>query len=86
MSVSVQINAAANDGFQIIRKWFFSRAGDWTDEEVLIYEVRNGIKDKAIEPMEAYRKCHDRETFIQACKKAGIPFDPRKDGEEKAEA
>ena len=44
------------------------------------------IKDKAIEPMEAYRKCHDRETFIQACKKAGIPFDPRKDGEEKAGA
>ena len=40
------------------------------------------IKDKAIEPMEAYRKCHDRETFIQACKKAGIPFDPRKEREE----
>lgn len=49
MSVSVQINTTENDGFQIIRKWFFSRAGDWTDEEVLIYEVRNGIKDKAIE-------------------------------------
>ncbi|MDE3244786.1 MAG: Flp pilus assembly complex ATPase component TadA [Acidobacteriota bacterium] len=42
------------------------------------------IKDKIIEPMEAYRKCHDRETFIQACKKAGLAFDPRKDGEEKA--
>jgi len=49
MSVAVQINSTANDGFQIIRKWFYSRGGDWTDEEVLIYEVRNGIKDKAIE-------------------------------------
>jgi len=44
------------------------------------------IKDKAIEPIEAYRKCHDRETFIQACKKAAIPFDPRKDREEQAGA
>lgn len=49
MSVTVQINTSPNDGFQIIRKWFFSRGGDWTDEEILIYEVRNGIKDKAIE-------------------------------------
>ncbi len=39
------------------------------------------IKEKALDPMEAYLKCHDRETFIQACKKAGIPFDPRKERE-----
>lgn len=49
MSVAVQINSTTNDGFQIIRKWFFSRGGDWTDEEVLIYEVRDGIRNKAIE-------------------------------------
>jgi twitching motility protein PilT len=42
------------------------------------------IKDKTIEPMEAYKKCHDRETFMLACKKAGIPFDPRKNEDEKA--
>ena len=56
--------------------------GQMLQNEVLV----KLIKDKSIEPMEAYRKCHDRETFIQACKKAGIPFDPRKDGEEKAGA
>ena len=27
------------------------------------------IKDKAIEPMEAYRKCHDRETFIRPARR-----------------
>ena len=39
------------------------------------------IKEKTIEPMDAYLRCHDRETFIQACKKASIPFDPRKERE-----
>lgn len=43
------------------------------------------IKDRTIEPMDAYLKCHDRETFMQACKKAGIPFDPRKNGESRSE-
>ncbi|WP_211229085.1 type IV pilus twitching motility protein PilT [Geothrix fermentans] len=35
------------------------------------------IKDKKVEPMEAYLKCPDKESFISACKRAGIPFDLR---------
>ncbi|HEY3399272.1 MAG TPA: PilT/PilU family type 4a pilus ATPase [Geothrix sp.] len=35
------------------------------------------MKDKKVEPMEAYLKCPDKESFIAACKRAGIPFDLR---------
>ena len=35
------------------------------------------IKDRKVEPMEAYLKCPDKESFIAACKRAGIPFDLR---------
>jgi len=35
------------------------------------------IKDKKVEPLEAYLKCPDKESFISACKRAGIPFDLR---------
>ena len=45
MSVMVQININENEGFQFIRKWFFSKNGDWNnDEEILVYEVRAGIR------------------------------------------
>ena len=35
------------------------------------------IKDKKVEPLEAYLKCPDKESFIASCKRAGIPFDLR---------
>ena len=35
------------------------------------------IQSHKVEPMEAYLKCPDKETFIAACKRAGIPFDLR---------
>jgi twitching motility protein PilT len=35
------------------------------------------INAKKVEPMEAYLKCPDKESFIAACKRAGIPFDLR---------
>jgi twitching motility protein PilT len=35
------------------------------------------IQAKKVEPLEAYLKCPDKETFIAACKRAGIPFDLR---------
>jgi twitching motility protein PilT len=35
------------------------------------------IKDRKVEAMEAYIKCPDKESFIAACKRAGIPFDLR---------
>lgn len=44
MSVSVQFNINEREGFQITRKWYFSNRGDWRDEEVLIYDIRDGIK------------------------------------------
>ncbi|MFL9709341.1 DNA sulfur modification protein DndD [Methylobacillus sp. Pita1] len=48
MTVTIQINISENEGFQITRRWYFSRSGDWTDEEILIYSIRNGIKDKVV--------------------------------------
>ncbi len=35
------------------------------------------IQTRKVEPLEAYIKCPDKETFIAACKRAGIPFDLR---------
>ncbi|HJW72456.1 MAG TPA: PilT/PilU family type 4a pilus ATPase [Geothrix sp.] len=35
------------------------------------------IQSKKVEPMEAYLKCPDKESFIAACKRANIPFDLR---------
>ncbi len=35
------------------------------------------IKAKQVEPMEAYLKCPDKESFVQSCKRAGIAFDLR---------
>jgi twitching motility protein PilT len=35
------------------------------------------IQARKVEPMEAYLKCPDKETFIAACKRTGIPFDLR---------
>jgi twitching motility protein PilT len=34
-----------------------------------------------VEPMEAYMKCPDKESFMQAVKRADIKFDPRSQGE-----
>jgi twitching motility protein PilT len=44
------------------------------------------IKARAVPPMEAYLRCHDRKSFIAACKKAGIEFDPRDAGQLVTEA
>ncbi len=44
MSVTVQFNINENEGFQVTRKWFFSTKGDWKDEELLIYDTRDGIR------------------------------------------
>ncbi|MFZ1376256.1 MAG: PilT/PilU family type 4a pilus ATPase [Geothrix sp.] len=35
------------------------------------------IQGRKVEPMEAYLKCPDKESFIASCKRAGIPFDLR---------
>lgn len=44
MSVTVQINTNEHEGFQVTRKWFFSTKGSWQDEEILIYDTRDGIR------------------------------------------
>ena len=35
------------------------------------------VQARKVEPLEAYLKCPDKESFINACKRAGIPFDLR---------
>jgi len=52
------------------------RYGQITHNEALVSLIQRGV----VEPMEAYLKCQERETFITACKKAGIDFDPRGEG------
>ena len=39
------------------------------------------ILTEQVEPMEAYMKCPDKESFMQAIKRANITFDPRGQGE-----
>lgn len=48
MWVKVQINKTPAEGWEITRTWFFSRSGDWTEEEVVIYPVRDGIRGHAL--------------------------------------
>lgn len=49
MWVKIQINQTKAEGFEITRKWFFARSGDWTGEdEVVIYPVRDGIRGRAV--------------------------------------
>lgn len=52
------------------------RYGQANHNDALVTLIQRG----QVEPMEAYLKCNDRESFIAACKKAGIPFDPRSEG------
>jgi len=35
------------------------------------------MQSRKVEPLEAYLKCPDKESFVAACKRAGIPFDLR---------
>lgn len=53
------------------------RYGQVPHNEALLQLIQKGT----VEPMEAYLRCQDRETFIAACKKAGIDFDPRREGQ-----
>lgn len=49
MWVKVQINQTKAEGFEVTRKWFFTRSGDWSGEdEVVIYQVRDGIRGRAV--------------------------------------
>lgn len=52
------------------------RYGQVTHNEALVSLINRGMVD----PMEAYLRCQERETFITACKKADIDFDPRGEG------
>jgi len=53
-----------------------SRYGQLSHNEALV-EL---ISTRKVEPLEAYLRCHDRETFIAACQRMEIPFDPRNAG------
>ncbi len=37
------------------------------------------VKDESVDLMEAYTRCHDRQSFMAACKTAKLDFDPRRD-------
>jgi len=53
------------------------RYGQVTHNDALIQLIAN----QTVEPMEAYLRCQDRESFIAACKQYGIAFDPRCEGQ-----
>lgn len=70
-----------------LRKWDLAKIpaamksgrayGQITQAEALIQLVQS----EAVEPMEAYTHCHDRQSFVAACKAAKLDFDPRKSGQ-----
>ncbi|HET8714935.1 MAG TPA: ATPase, T2SS/T4P/T4SS family [Holophagaceae bacterium] len=39
------------------------------------------VQAEQVAPMEAYTHCHDRQSFVAACKAAKLDFDPRKSGQ-----
>jgi len=54
-----------------------SRYGQVSHNDALVALIR----EQAVQPMEAYLRCHDRKSFIAACHKAEIDFDPRDAGQ-----
>ena len=54
-----------------------SRYGQMNHNDALIQLILS----RKVDPMEAYLRCQDRVSFIAACKKAGIDFDPRSAGQ-----
>ncbi len=71
----------------VLRKWDLAKIptamksgrayGQVTQAEALLELVQ----DKQVEAMEAYTHCHDRHSFVAACKAAKLDFDPRKSGQ-----
>ncbi|HET6330928.1 MAG TPA: ATPase, T2SS/T4P/T4SS family [Holophagaceae bacterium] len=71
----------------VLRKWDLAKVpsamksgrayGQVTQAEALIELVQA----EAVEPMEAYTHCHDRQSFVAACKAAKLDFDPRRSGQ-----
>lgn len=53
------------------------RYGQITHNDALIQLILS----RRVDPTEAYLRCQDRESFIAACKKANIDFDPRGAGQ-----
>jgi twitching motility protein PilT len=53
------------------------RYGQLTHNDALVQLILS----RKVEPMEAYLRCQNRESFIAACKKAEIDFDPRGAGQ-----
>ncbi|MBS1766858.1 MAG: Flp pilus assembly complex ATPase component TadA [Acidobacteria bacterium] len=39
------------------------------------------VREEKVEAMDAYTHCHDRQSFVAACKAAKLDFDPRKSGQ-----
>jgi len=70
-----------------IRKWDLAKIpaamksgrayGQVTQAEALLSLVQAG----RVDAMEAYTHCHDRQSFVAACKAAKLDFDPRKTGQ-----
>ncbi|HEU4952183.1 MAG TPA: ATPase, T2SS/T4P/T4SS family [Holophagaceae bacterium] len=70
-----------------LRKWDLAKLpaamksgrayGQVTQAEALVALV----KAEQVDPMEAYTHCHDRQSFVAACKAAKLDFDPRKSGQ-----
>jgi twitching motility protein PilT len=54
-----------------------SRYGQVTHNDALVELIQAG----QVEAMEAYLRCHDRDSFIAACQNAEIAFDPRDAGQ-----
>jgi twitching motility protein PilT len=53
-----------------------SRYGQVSHNEALVALLLS----RKVTPMDAYLRCHDRESFIAACQAADINFDPRESG------
>jgi twitching motility protein PilT len=50
-------------------------------QRLMVDSIVELVKAGTVDPLEAYMKAGDKDTLIQGLKRAGIPFDPRSQGE-----
>lgn len=48
MSILIQINVRKLEGFQVLRRWYFKKNGDWDGEDLRLYSVESGVRSKPL--------------------------------------
>lgn len=50
MAVNIQLDLDITEGYQISRKWFFSKSGEFEDEDLSVFLIQNGVRKRPLPP------------------------------------